>query len=177
MARLLAGRFEGIATARRVCASAVLALVLPSVSSAQATGTISGLVTDATEAALPAASVEVTSRANGLVRRSTTAPDGVYVIPLLPPGIYQVKVSLAGFSTLVRDGVRVSVSETTRTNVVLPVGPITTEITVARATPLVETSNATLGIVSPAIARRLGSARRYFVARDGRFGWVLMSLG
>jgi hypothetical protein len=61
-----------------------------SVAAAQATGTISGLVTDATEAALPAAMVEVTSRANGLVRRSTTAPDGVYVIPLLPPGIYQV---------------------------------------------------------------------------------------
>jgi Carboxypeptidase regulatory-like domain len=67
-----------------VCASAVLALA---VAAAQATGTISGLVTDATEAALPAAMVEVASSANGLVRRSTTAPDGFYVIPLLPPDI------------------------------------------------------------------------------------------
>jgi hypothetical protein len=58
-----------------------------------------------------------------------------------------MKVSLAGLSTVVRDGVRVSVSETTRTNVVQRVGPITTEITVARVTPLVETSDATLGIV------------------------------
>src|SRR5690606_14150853 len=100
-----------------------------------------------TEARCSAAAIEVTNQATGLVRRSTTAHDGVYVVPLLPPGIYQVKVSHPSFSTVIRDGVRVSVSETTRVNVVLPIGPVTAEITVVRATPLVETGNATLGIV------------------------------
>jgi hypothetical protein len=101
-----------MALCRSMCVSvrvaSVLILLVPARASAQATGTISGLVTDSTDAALPAVVLEVTNRATGLVRRSTTGPDGVYVVPLLPPGDYDVRGTLAGFSTIVREGVRVS---------------------------------------------------------------------
>jgi hypothetical protein len=131
----------------RVLFAAALGLLVPVMARAQATGTISGLVTDATDAAPPSVALELTNRATGLVRRSTTGPDGVYVVPLLPPGVYDVRASLTGFSTMVREGVPVSVSETARVNLTLAVGPVTSEITVVRSAPLVEAGNATLGIV------------------------------
>src|SRR5262245_39088327 len=140
-----------MALCRSMCASvrvaAVLILLTPAPVSAQATGTISGLVTDSTDAALPAVAVAVTNRGTGLVRRAMTGPDGVYVVPLLPPGDYDVKATLPGFSTIVREGVRVSVSETARVDLTMSVGQLNTELTVAGGTPLVETSNATLGIL------------------------------
>lgn len=127
--------------------AAALILFAPALATAQATGTLSGLVTDSTAAALPSVALEITNRATGLVRRSTTGSDGVYVVPLLPPGLYDVRASLTGFSTMVREGVQVSVSETARVNLTLVVGPVTSEVTVVRSAPLVETGNATLGIV------------------------------
>src|SRR5262245_16505270 len=128
---------------------AALILLAPAPATAQATGTISGLVTDSTDLALPGATLEVTNRATGVVRRSTSSGDGVYVVPLLAPGLYDVKATLQGFSTLVRERVQVNVSETARVDLTLAVGQVTAEITVAREVPLVETSNATLGIVIP----------------------------
>src|SRR5262245_16419230 len=127
--------------------AATLILIAPTLASGQATGTISGLVTDATDAALPGVVLEVTNRATGAVRRSVSSRDGVYVVPLLPPGDYTVKGTLAGFATIGREGVRVSVSETARVDLTLAIGQLSTEITVAGSTPLVETSHATLGIV------------------------------
>jgi hypothetical protein len=52
-----------------------LILLVPSFATAQATGTISGLVTDSTDAALPSAALDVTNRTTGLVRRSTSTED------------------------------------------------------------------------------------------------------
>jgi hypothetical protein len=110
--------------------AALLALVAPAVGSAQATGTITGLVTDSTGSVLPMVSLDVRNGATGIVRHATTSHDGVYVVPLLPPGVYMVSATLAGFSVAVRTGVHVSVSENARIDFSLSVGPITREVTV-----------------------------------------------
>ncbi len=82
-----------------------LLLLIPATAAAQATGAISGLITDPSGAAVPDAAIEVVSQTTGLIRMTTTARDGVYLVPLLPPGVYLVKVAREGFSTVVRDGV------------------------------------------------------------------------
>lgn len=87
-----------------VAAAWILLGLLPALAHAQATGTISGIVTDASGAAVPGAAVEATNRGTGQVRSATSGSDGFYTIPLLPPGLYDVKGSLQGFSTLVRQG-------------------------------------------------------------------------
>src|SRR5262245_42091936 len=74
---------------------------------AQATGAITGLVTDASGAAVPGVTIEATNVTTAQTRMTVTANDGVYTIPLLNPSVYQVKVSLAGFRTTVRGGFEV----------------------------------------------------------------------
>ena len=127
--------------------AAALLVALPAVARAQATGTISGVVTDPTGAVLPGATVEATSAATGQVRTAVTGPEGFYTVPLVSPGRYEVKASLAGFQSATRTNVQVSVSETARANLTLPVGSVTENVTIVGEPPLVETANATLGIV------------------------------
>lgn len=114
---------------------------------AQATGQINGTVADASAAILPGVTIEAVNAATGAVRTAVTGLDGAYTIPLLPPGDYTVRASLAGFRTAQREGVRVTVSETARVVFELEVGQVTETVTVTAEATLVETTNATHGIV------------------------------
>ncbi len=126
---------------------ALLVIATPSRLFAQATGQINGIVTDTSGSVVPGATVDVTNTATGQTRGAVSGADGFYTIPLLAPGVYQVKASLPGFRTSVRDGIDVVVNGTARVDHKLQVGEISEQVTVAAAAPLVETTNATLGVV------------------------------
>ena len=64
---------------------------------AQASGQINGIVTDTSGGVLPGVTVEATNTATGAVRSAVTGADGLYTLPLLQPGVYNVKASLPGF--------------------------------------------------------------------------------
>src|SRR5687767_11977069 len=134
------------------CAPIIAAIILatigaPAWARAQASGQINGAVTDASGGVLPGVTVEAINAGTGAVRTAVTGADGLYTIPLLPPGNYTVKASLQGFRTSQREGVRVTVSETARVAFQLEVGQLSETITVSAEATLVETSNATHGIV------------------------------
>ena len=131
-----------------VSAAVLITIVLaPITASAQATGQINGVVTDPSGALLPGVTIEATSNATSATRTAVTGIDGLYTIPLLPPGVYTVKATLQGFRTAQRDDVRVVVTETARVAFQLEVGQLTETVTVTAEATLVETSNATHGIV------------------------------
>jgi len=125
----------------------VLLLTATSAASAQSTGAMTGLITDASGAFVPGVAVDVTSHRTAQIRSTTTAADGFFTIPLLAPGTYTVKAVVDGFRPAVRETVEVVVNETTRVDLVLELGTISDEVIVSASTPLVETRNATLGIV------------------------------
>jgi len=126
----------------------LLALVLvPHLVWAQATGQISGQVTDASGGAMPGVTIEATNTATGAVRTAVTGTDGGYTLPLMQPGDYNVKASLEGFRSALREGVRVTVTETARAVFELEVGQLSETVTVVAQATLVESANATRGIV------------------------------
>jgi hypothetical protein len=135
-------------TRRVAVVIAILTSVLaPARASAQATGQITGAVTDASGGVLPGATVEAVNVDTNAMRSAVSGQDGQYVIPLVPPGTYNVKATLQGFKTAQRDGLRVTVTETARAVFELEVGAMSETITVRAEATLVETSNATHGIV------------------------------
>ena len=114
---------------------------------AQATGTISGLVTDESGAVMPGVTVEVTNTATNQSRSVVTGTDGFFTVPLLQPGPYTVKATLQGFRTILREGVRVEVESTARVDVRMSVGQLEESVRVTGEAPLIETSSASLGTV------------------------------
>jgi hypothetical protein len=136
---------------RRYCILALwLAIAIgltPGIAFAQATGTISGVITDESGAVMPGVSVEVTNTATSQTRTAVTGADGFYTFPLLQPAPYTVKATLQGFRTFVREGVRVTVESTSRIDVKMTVGQLEESVRVTADSPLVETASASLGTV------------------------------
>jgi outer membrane receptor protein involved in Fe transport len=126
---------------------AILTLVTPIAAHAQATGQIAGAVTDSSGAVLPGVTIDATNVATGAVRTAITGDDGLYTLPLMQPGVYNLRASLSGFRSALQEGVRVTVTETARAVFQLEVGQVSETVTVTAQATLVETSNATHGIV------------------------------
>lgn len=122
-----------------------LVLVVPALSRAQTstTGDLAGTVMDPSGAAVPNATVTLTSVATGAVRSTTTNATGFYRFSLLPPGQYDTKVEAQGFQTFDRR-VTVSVNQITTSDVHMSVGTENVTVRVTEAAPLLNTENGSI---------------------------------
>ena len=105
-------------------------------------GTISGNVTDTSQAAIADAKIVVTEQATGLVRETETSAAGVYTMPNVPPGTYTVTVSASGFQPQTRTGVVVTVQTVTRVDVALTIGQVKESLTVSAEAGVLQTDRA-----------------------------------
>ena len=122
-----------------------LALSITPATAQQTTGTINGRVLDAQGAAIPGATVTVVNPATGFTRSTVSDAEGVYRLSALNIGRYDLTVELAGFTTVERQGVVVSVGQTLTIDVALNVASVAETITVTGQTPLIESSVSSVG--------------------------------
>jgi len=125
--------------------------------------TIEGTVNDSSGAVLPGAHIILKNTGTGTTNETTTDEAGSYRIPLLQSGEYQVEVSLPGFVTVNRQGVRLAIGQTARIDLTMQVGAVTQEVSVvADATPINLTSAAISGLVTDKQIRDLPLNGRSF---------------
>ena len=98
------------------------------------TGTIDGRVTDSSGGVLPGVTITVTNTATTATATVATTRDGLYRVPYLPPGPYDVRADLSGFRTETKQGVVVRVNDSAVVDFTLIVAPVSETITV-QATP------------------------------------------
>ena len=125
-------RYEAIATL-----FVMVSILAPAVAYAQAS--IAGVVRDASGAVLPGVTVEAASPA--LIERTrsvATDGNGLFRIVDLRPGEYTVTFTLAGFSTIKREGIVLQGSVTATVNADMRVGGVEETITVSGAAPVVD---------------------------------------
>lgn len=111
------------------------------------TAALTGTVKDTQGGAIPGATVTVSNPATGVTRTAVTGDRGVYTVPGLSPGTYNVKVELSGFKAHVREQVPLRVDSTTQVDAELTVGALSETVTVIEATPLINATDASLGNV------------------------------
>ncbi len=114
---------------------------------AQSTATLSGVITDASGAVVPGAHVKVHSTATGLDREVITDGDGLYAVPSLQPGEYQVQVSAAGFSLYTVQKVNLNVDQKASLNAQLAVTSAGEVVQVDSGAVQIETQTMTVGQV------------------------------
>jgi hypothetical protein len=131
---------------RRSLVAGWMWLVLCAPSFAQTLGTITGEVKDSTGAVIPGVVVTVVNKATNATRTTTTNTVGLFDFPALPPGGYSVKSEIEGFKTVTRD-LELQVQATVRVDFAMELGAISEQATVTGVSPLVETTNATVGTV------------------------------
>lgn len=112
-------------------------------------GRVSGVVRDAQGGVIVGAEVRLASADTGLERTTATDANGLFDFPQLALATYTVTVTKEGFQKWVQTGVKTSTGQVNDLEVVLPVGSVTTEVTVTGAPPLVQTeTNAVGGVLS-----------------------------
>src|SRR4026208_941271 len=113
-------------------------VAMASVAYAQATSTFNGRVVDQADAVLPGVTVTVTNSATGVVRTAVSNGEGMYLLPGLDPGTYQVKTELAGFAESVRDNVRLHGNSTITIDFKLALAGLNETLTVTGEAPLIQ---------------------------------------
>ncbi len=95
--------------------------------------------------ALPGVTVAIASDA--LIGKQATVTDaqGTYKFLVLPPGAYTVTFSLSGYQTRSQESIAVKIGSTTRVDSVMT-SAFTDEVVVTSESPLVDTSNTTIGV-------------------------------
>ena len=130
------------------------------------TGSITGLVKDATGSAVPGANMTLVDASTGINITTRTNEAGVYEFPNVRVGSYKVTAEKAGFSLAAAGGVVVSVSTRTRVDLNLTVGEVTQTVEVTGSTPLIETETSQRGQVVNGVTVTAPAARlRYSLAR------------
>ena len=121
---------------------AALLLVVSSTVRAQSqTGEIFGKVTDESGAVLPGVTVTVTSP--GLLQPlvATSSETGSFQFPRLDVGAYSVKFELAGFKTIVKEDIRVTVGFSANLSTQMGVSAVQETVTVSGESPIVDTKD------------------------------------
>lgn len=108
------------------------------------TGTITGSVTDQSGAAVPGTVVTAKNMDTGITRTTVTGPTGLYVMPNLPVGRYEVSASLPGFRTSVRSGIELTVGRTAVVDHIMQVGEVAETVTVTGEAALLEITTPTV---------------------------------
>jgi hypothetical protein len=98
------------------------------------TGTITGLITDPTGAAIPGASIVVTSKETGVKRALVASDAGDFTAAALLPGIYEMTADVKGFKHLAREAI-VEAGSTTSVNLTMKAGLASETVIVDAAVP------------------------------------------
>lgn len=86
--------------------------------------TLTGTVTDTMGAIIQNATVTATNKNTNLARTVTTNDEGVYVIPNLPVGVYEVKFSSTNFADVIYGNMELKVGQTVTSDATLDAGQV-----------------------------------------------------
>jgi hypothetical protein len=147
------------------CTILLLVMMLFNANSAfgQATnsGTIVGAVTDSSGALITGATITITDPATKSLRTTTSNHQGQYIVPDVPPGVYDIKTTKTGFSTDEIPALTVSVGSQTTADFKMAVGADSTTVEVTASNADLQTMSAGTGTtVDPALVDSLPTIGR-----------------
>ena len=108
---------------------------------------LTGVVTDESGAVVPGATVVLTNRATKVKAETATNAAGLYRLPFLAAGEYDLTVTQTGFDASRVTAIRLTVGLTATVNLKLRTGTVQQEVTVTAAAVQLEQQSSTLGSV------------------------------
>jgi hypothetical protein len=111
----------------------------------QATGSLSGTVTDPKGAVVPGATVVVKNAATNQEFTAETTGEGTFSVPTLGSGVYVATITAPGFKAAAVTGIKIDVGKPSSIAVTLEVGSASETVTVVGGGELLQTQSATVG--------------------------------
>jgi Carboxypeptidase regulatory-like domain len=110
-----------------------------------ATGTVSGLVIDPSNAVIVGATVKLIDTSTNTSRDTTTNDAGRYIFVNVTPGSYDVQISKSGFAQSIVSHVTVEIGQVSNASATLKVGAATETVEVTASGVEMQTMNAAIG--------------------------------
>jgi hypothetical protein len=130
---------------QRICALFLgLLLAVAGVYGQASDGNLTGVVLDASGAAVPNAAVQLENVVTGVKVSTKTDANGLYRVGNLPVGRYNLTVSAGGFTTASLKDLIVELNKTATANITLQVGTVSTAVDVMEAASTIDTTTAQL---------------------------------
>jgi carboxypeptidase family protein/TonB-dependent receptor-like protein len=144
----------------------VAILSSPALAAAQATsGAISGVITDAQGAVLPGVALTLRNTDTGFLRTTATDADGRYRLAGLPPGRYELRTELSGFTSVEVTDITLTIALEVQRNITLQLGGVQESLTVTGEAAIVETTRTDVsGVITQQQIETLPLAARQPVA-------------
>src|SRR3954454_13691547 len=109
------------------------------------TGSLSGTVLDANDAAVAGAAVEAREMNTGVTAHTVSSDAGLYVFPNLPTGMWSISAEKPGFKKLVRTGIEIFIAQRQALDLKLEVGDVKQSVEVTANQTLLETETSESG--------------------------------
>ena len=136
-----------LAKGTRIVLFVLICILMPAQIFGQAisTGTIQGVVTDPAGATVTGAAVTLTEMATSTTRTAVTNDSGRYTLSNVPPGVYDLTISKAGFRVTKFTKQEVTVGASVTLDVKLELGSNVETVEVTANSAALETASATVG--------------------------------
>ncbi|HLV86845.1 MAG TPA: TonB-dependent receptor [Candidatus Sulfotelmatobacter sp.] len=122
-----------------------LSICLPFALGQTITGSITGVVTDPSNAVVPGATVVAENTGTGVRTTVQTNGAGVYTLRFLPIGTYRVSIQAKGFATQNVEPFALEINQTAKVDAQLKISGETTVEVKETVHPILDTTDATLG--------------------------------
>ncbi len=116
----------------------------------EVTGAITGKITDPSGGAIVGAAVVVKDVDRGTAWKAQTNEEGVYSLPRLPIGRYELRAEAGGFQAAVHTAFNLELNQTAKIDIVMTVGQVSQSVEVTGAAPVLQTQTTELGTVMDA---------------------------
>ena len=127
------------------------------------TGTITGTVRDQSGGILPGVTVTATLTQRNLIKEVVSSETGVYTLPFLPVGTYDIVFSLSGFQDSGFKGVEVHVNDRLELNATLGVGGVAETVEVVAGATLLQATPQVQNLMGSTQVQELPLNNRNFV--------------
>lgn len=134
-----------ILLAAAVCLASLLLAATHLHAQATASAVLEGTILDASQAAVRGAHVILTNKDTGAVRTMLSGSTGLYRFDLLPPGNYELRVTMQGFRTAAAGAFELFVGKTSTVNITLQPGAVSETITVTEEAPIMDSTSTAVG--------------------------------
>lgn len=131
---------------RTMLCTALFVVLVVAAQAQTITGSIRGVLTDPSGAAVPGGQITATNVNTGVKTTTTADKSGAYNIQTLPIGTYKVSGSAPGFESTSIGPITLEIDQIAKIDVKLQVGSVSTTVDVAsEASAVLQTENSTLG--------------------------------
>ena len=149
---------------RQASRGIILLIIVAGAIDADSSSTLTGRVSDPSNRAIPGATVRLRNTATLVEQSVITNHEGVYELPALPAGAYQVQVRAAGFRLCTLESISLDVARTVVYDVRLELGDVSQEVTVhSQASPIDSATTSVGHVIDGKTVQELPLNGRYFL--------------